>query len=104
MKVLPKFKKIETLEAIKYDGKDKVLFENDEITQEIKDGILYETVIAEFTRRNGKRVKQRSTNELELLDGECLIKTDKGYQLPNVEMTELTKKDEERIEKLNRLV
>ena len=101
MKVTNKISKIETYEAIKYDGKDKVLFESEDITQYIKDGVLYETVKAEFKRYNDKPVKQYSTNEIELAENEYLIKTDKGYQITQVQLIELTDKDCKKIEDIN---
>ena len=101
MKVTHKINKIETYEAIKYDGKDKVLFESEDLTQHIKDGVLYETVKAEFKRYNDKPVKQYSTNKIELAENEYLIKTDKGYQITQVQLIELTDKDLKKIEDIN---
>ena len=89
-----------------HDGEDIFLCEDHDVDegydfkvrQEIKDNVLITDLTREYTRKNDKKVKETSHQEVELEEGQLLVYVEGlGYTIPEYKMCKV----EEAIDQFN---
>jgi len=81
--------------GFKYDGEDIFLCDDHDtdeeydfkVTQKIKNGVLITDMARTYTRKNGKKVTERSHQEVELEQGQLLVYVQgMGFTIPEYRM------------------